>query len=89
MKTSNLYRVLLVAVLASTLSVLGCGDDGGGSSNGGNGNGENGNGASGVCAACDLPALSGECERAYNACVAEDAGGSEECAALGLAECGA
>ena len=84
----KLYRFLLVAVLTGTLSVLGCGDDGGGGSSGGNGNG---NGASGVCAACaecDIPALSGECEEACNVCVQEDAGGSEECAALGLAECG-
>ena len=80
----KLYRVLLIAVFASTLSVLGCGDDGGGGSNGGNGNG-----ASGVCARCDVPALSGECERAYNLCIEEDAGGSEECAVVGLSECGA
>jgi hypothetical protein len=77
-------RMILISALAGIMSVLGCGDDGGGGSNGGNGNG-----ASGVCARCDVPALSGECERAYNLCIEEDAGGSEECAVVGLSECGA
>lgn len=83
----KLYRVLLIAVLASTLSVLGCGDDGGGSSNGGNGNGGNGNGASGVCAECDVPAQIPVCESTYNACIQDDLGSQEDCVAAALLRC--
>lgn len=78
----KLYRVLLIAVLASTLSVLGCNDDGDGGSNGGNGNGE-----SGVCAECDVPAQIPVCESTYNACIQDDLGSQEDCVAAALLRC--
>lgn len=79
----KLYRVLLIAMLASTLSVLGCGDDGGGGSS----NGGNGNGASGACAECDVPAQIPVCESTYNACIQDDLGSQEDCVAAGLLRC--
>ena len=71
----KLYKVFLIALVASSFAVLGCGDGGGQS-------------ASEVCDACDNQNLRGACEATYNACINVDRGGSEECAVLALADCG-
>ena len=67
MKLSKLFLTLL---LAGTLSMIGCGDDGGGSGSGGS----NGNGTS-AGEACDGPDCANDpeekavCEAAFNACI--------------------
>ena len=71
----ELSRLILISAFAGALSVLGCGDSGGGS-------------ASDVCDACEVSSLRGECESFYNVCIAEDVGGSEECVVGALARCG-
>ena len=71
----KLYRLFLIVLMTSAFALIGCGDNGGQS-------------ASEVCDACDNQNLKGACESTYNNCINVDRGGSEECAALGLAACG-
>lgn len=89
----KLSRIFVTALLAGTLAVLGCGDDGGGTAGSGGttgtgGTAGTGGGASGICAQCDAQQLRGECEEFYDFCVVDDAGTPEDCAIGALAQCG-
>jgi hypothetical protein len=72
----KLHRVFLIALLTSTFGVLGCDSSS--------------ESASEVCDRCNAPSQRGDCERVFNLCVETgDAGSHEDCAAAGLAACGA
>jgi hypothetical protein len=74
----GLKKLFVITVLAGAMSVLGCGDDGGGNGNGGSGavgNGGTGGGGTGGGGAesctgdfCDLPEPKAACEFAINFC---------------------
>jgi hypothetical protein len=92
MKLSNLF---MIALLAGTLGVLGCGDD---TTNpaGTGGSGTAGTGGSGTgtdfCAdECDStnPDAITDCENTYTTCVANDPGANveEKCRTAGLLRC--
>ena len=54
---------------------------------GGSGEGGAGGGAASVCAACDMADQIPLCETTYDACIIDDAGTPEDCAAAGLLRC--
>jgi hypothetical protein len=73
----KLSKLFMIALLAGTLALIGCGDDTTTSDNGGNGNG---NGTSGNCdygTCVDNPAVMGACETAVGLCMTTLPDGSD------------
>ena len=73
----KLHRVFLIALLAGTLGVIGCGDDATGTGN------TNGNGS--PCDDCENQSDIPLCEAAYNQC--KDLPNQDECVLGSLALC--
>ena len=71
----KLHRLILISVLFGTLSVVGCGDDGGSSSDDGNGGGPNC--TQELC--MNNETLSANCQREYDSCIAAGASTQQEC----------
>ena len=75
----KLHRVFLIALLAGTLGVIGCGDDATGTAN------TNGNGSGSPCDDCENQSDIALCEASYNQC--KDLPNQDECIVLSLALC--
>ena len=72
----KLHRVFLIALLAGTLGVIGCGDDATGTGN------TNGNGSGSVCDSCENQSDIPLCEVCYDSCNNPDYGACEAAALL-------
>jgi hypothetical protein len=79
----KLSKLFVIALLAGTLSVIGCGSDDSSSGNG-NGNGIDPNERCNVELCIGSDELKGNCVREYNSCV--DKGGNPENCIVGAVE---